>query len=328
MKHIAIIGECMIELNGEPFRAMAQSFGGDSLNTAVYLTRGAQLNANLFTNHDIKVSYVSALGIDAISNEMLSRWQNEGVNTKLVLRDPARIPGLYLIQLNKQGERSFLYWRSQSAARYLLQHEGFAQVKTALEQVDMVLLSGISLAILPTDNRTELIALLGKLRKNGVEIAFDSNFRPTLWPKDDNWQTVKDCYTAMFSCTDLALVTFDDEQILWGDASPEHTLARLQSLGVKKAVVKLGKDGSMIQDFSCKSKSEHITTTPVEHVVDTTSAGDAFNGGFLSAYLADMPMEKACEHGNALAGIVIQHHGAIVPRNATNALIHVLSNNK
>lgn len=42
MKHIAIIGECMIELNGKPFGSMHQTFGGDTLNAAVYLSRGCE----------------------------------------------------------------------------------------------------------------------------------------------------------------------------------------------------------------------------------------------------------------------------------------------
>ena len=46
MKHIAIIGECMIELNGKPFGSMHQTFGGDTLNAAVYLSRGCEANLN------------------------------------------------------------------------------------------------------------------------------------------------------------------------------------------------------------------------------------------------------------------------------------------
>ncbi|MBJ6903534.1 PfkB family carbohydrate kinase, partial [Vibrio cholerae] len=122
---------------------------------------------------DIKVSYVTALGTDPISSGMLSRWQEEGIATELVLRDPTRTPGLYLIQLEDQGERTFLYWRNQSAARYLLQHPDFGQIKQALNQVDIVFLSGITLAILPDEDRIALLNLLVELKANGVEIAFD-----------------------------------------------------------------------------------------------------------------------------------------------------------
>ena len=221
MKHIAIIGECMIELNGKPFGSMHQTFGGDTLNAAVYLSRGCEANSK---PDEVKVSYVTALGNDPISTGMLTRWEDEGVSTDLVLRDETRTPGLYLIQLDDQGERTFLYWRNQSAARYLLQHPNFGMVKQALTQVDAVFLSGISLAILPEEDRISLLNLLVELKAQGVEITFDSNFRPALWPQDDN-QTVKNVYQAMYQLTNVALVTFDDEQLIWGDETPEQTLS-------------------------------------------------------------------------------------------------------
>ncbi|ENM5743227.1 sugar kinase [Vibrio metoecus] len=319
MKHIAIVGECMIELNGKPFGTMHQTFGGDTLNAAVYLSRGCEANAN---PDDIKVSYVTALGTDPISSGMLSRWEEEGVATELVLRDPTRTPGLYLIQLDDQGERTFLYWRNQSAARYLLQHPDFGQIKQALNQVNMVFLSGITLAILPAEDRIALLNLLVELKAKGVEIAFDSNFRPALWPQDDH-HTVKEIYQVMYQLTDVALVTFDDELLIWGDSTPEQTIQRLTALGVQKCIVKLGAEGCLIQDSSASNAPQAVPTQPVVQVVDTTSAGDSFNGGFLSAYLAGADLATACQRGNALAGTVIQHRGAIIPKAFTQSALGV-----
>ncbi|HHC6555759.1 TPA: sugar kinase [Vibrio parahaemolyticus] len=325
MKHIAIIGECMIELNGKPFGSMHQTFGGDTLNAAVYLSRGCEANSK---PDEVKVSYVTALGNDPISTGMLTRWQEEGISTDLVLRDEIRTPGLYLIQLDEQGERTFLYWRNQSAARYLLQHPNFGMVKQALTQVDAVFLSGISLAILPDEDRISLLNLLVELKAQGVEIAFDSNFRPALWPNDDN-QTVKNVYQAMYQLTDVALVTFDDEQLIWGDETPEQTIERLTSLGVGKCIVKLGADGCLVQDSTNQGSSaalapQAVPTQPVAQVVDTTSAGDSFNGGFLSAYLAGAALAASCQRGNALAGAVIQHRGAIIPKAFTQPALGVV----
>ena len=321
MKHIAIIGECMIELNGKPFGTMHQAFGGDTLNAAIYLARACQANQS---EASVKVSYVTALGRDPISEGMLTRWQDEHIDTSLVLRDPERSPGLYLIQLDEQGERTFLYWRNQSAASHLIQQPNFEQLKQTLKQVDMVMLSGISLAILPDRDRATLLNMLKELKQSGVEIVFDSNYRPALWPKNDNRQTVKEVYQAMYQLTDLALVTFDDEQLLWNDNTPKTTIERLNLLGVKNIVVKLGPDGCLIKDSRTESIPQKIATTPVEHVVDTTSAGDSFNGGFLSAYLAGKTMPDACKRGNALAGIVIQHRGAIIPKEFTQQVLQTV----
>lgn len=305
----------MIELNGKPFGAMHQTFGGDTLNAAVYLSRGCELNTE---DQPITVSYVSAMGTDPLSEGMVERWQQEGINTDLVLQDGERTPGLYLIQLDDKGERTFLYWRNQSPARYLLQHPSFVQIKQALIQMDMVFVSGISLAILPDEDRVKLLTLLSDLQDKGVEVSFDSNYRPALWPNDD-LKTVKENYQAMYQATSLALVTFDDEQLIWGDKTPQDTLARLHQLGVAKVVVKLGEEGCLVGDIASDS-SYAVPTIPVKTVVDTTSAGDSFNGGFLSCYLADGTLEQSCQRGNALAGVVIQHRGAIIPKSATDVV--------
>lgn len=316
MSHIAIIGECMIELNGAPFGTMQQTYGGDTLNAAVYLNRSATNHSSSADAPMIRISYVTALGADSISQQMLERWQDEGLSTELVLIDEQRSPGLYLIQLDDAGERTFLYWRNDSAARYMVQHPDFDKLATQLENVDMVFLSGISLAILPYDDQLKLLTMIQDLRERGVTIAFDSNYRPKLW---DSEAATKACYLLGYKTTDIALVTFDDEQLLWSDTTPQDTINRLQQLGVKTIIVKLGAEGCLV------SESPHqapilIETTSVETVVDSTSAGDSFNGGFLSCYLSGGSIEQACHQGNALAGLVIQHKGAIIPKAITDTL--------
>lgn len=315
MKRIALIGECMIELNGAPFGAMEQAYGGDSLNTAVYLARTA--------GQSVAIDYISALGCDAISNGMITRWNDEGINTDVVLRDSTRQPGLYLIQLDDQGERTFLYWRNQSAARYMMQHPDFETVTKHLETVDMVYLSGISLAILPADDRLRLIELLTQLNSQGIAVVFDSNYRPALWESAD---IARECYTQLLAITDLALVTNDDEATLWGDENEEATLARLKAAGVKKAVVKMGPKGNYYEDFTTETRT-FVATTPVKTVIDTTSAGDSFNAGFLAGVLTGKTPIQCSEQGHQLAGIVIQHKGAIIPASATAAIDFNFSQN-
>lgn len=311
MKQIALIGECMIELNGKPFGEMHQNFGGDSLNSAVYLSR--------IMSPDVQVHYVSVMGNDPLSDGIVQRWQDEGINTEMVLRDDVRQPGLYLIQLDEDGERTFLYWRNQSAASYMMQHSQFDLVAEKLEHMDMVYLSGISLAILPKQDRRKLLNLLKLLANKGVKIAFDSNFRPALWPQDEEWKTVKNTYSELLSFCDIALLTFDDEQEIWGDKSTDEALNRLATSGVSKVVLKLGIEGCMFRYFS-QLENLTISTTPVENVVDTTSAGDSFNAGFLSGYLKALSPAECCVRGNQLAGVVIQHKGAIVPLNVTETV--------
>lgn len=310
MKRIALLGECMIELNGTPFGDMQQAFGGDTLNTAIYLARASQPT-------DIQVSYLTAMGQDPLSQQIIARWQQARIDTSAVLIDQQRHPGLYLIQLDEHGERTFLYWRNDSAARYLMQHPQLPRLKQAVSDVDALYLSGISLAILPAADRQALLQWLGELHRAGVAIIFDSNYRPALWQSPAD---ARACYQQLLAITALALVTDDDEQALWGDKDVAQTLQRLKAAGVQQAVVKQGAAGCCYQALKTGEPAITIPTQTVSKVVDTTSAGDSFNAGFLTGFLQDLPPEECARMGHQLAGIVIQHKGAIIPECATRAV--------
>ena len=70
MKRVACIGECMLELCGGDLSAMTLSYGGDTLNTTVYLARLG-----------VDVDYVTALGDDPYSDWMIEQWRAEGIGT-------------------------------------------------------------------------------------------------------------------------------------------------------------------------------------------------------------------------------------------------------
>ncbi|PHM62086.1 sugar kinase [Xenorhabdus ishibashii] len=310
MQKIALIGECMIELNGTSFGAMTQNYGGDVLNSAVYLARAR--------GDKFDVHFVTAMGTEPLSEGMISRWQQEGINTSLVLRDNARQSGLYLIQLDEKGERTFLYWRNNSAARYLLRHPDYPIVRQQLQGMDVLYLSGISLAILPENDRQRLLIDLKQLSSEGKVIFFDSNYRPALW---ENEAHARVCYQQMYAITDIALVTDDDEADLWGDTSTEEIFHRLKSMGVKQAIIKAGERGCFYRDLSGCDATQHIETQPVTPVIDTTSAGDAFNAGFIAGWLHGKSIHDAALMGHQLAGVVIRHKGAIVPQAVTQGVI-------
>lgn len=294
---IACIGECMIELSQfDPAAGLAHvGFAGDTLNTAVYLSR-------LMPG---SVSYVTNLGTDGFSSRMLTTFQAEGIDCTLIGRHDSRLPGIYAIEVDAAGERSFRYWRDNSAARTL-----FAGVGAGLDDLaglDVIYLSGITLAILPPEVRSALIARLGALRNAGRRIVFDSNYRPRLWP---DTETARTAFTAMWAATSLGLPSFDDEQLLYPGTTPVQVLDRIAGLGVSEIALKNGANGPLIR---AEARDVQLTLPASGHVVDTTGAGDSFNAGYVAARLAGKSAEQAATAGHGLATLVIGHHGAIIP---------------
>ncbi|XHS78591.1 sugar kinase [Burkholderiaceae bacterium UC74_6] len=305
---VALLGECMIELQGQAFGTLAQGFGGDTLNTAVYLARcgGAAFD----------VHYATALGDDGLSQGMLDRWQLEAVQTDLVQRLPGRLPGLYMIELDDQGERRFNYWRDSAAARAYFE----AAITPLEEQVaswDAFYLSGISLAILPPAGRERAFAVMARLRERGAAVIFDNNYRPRLWP---DVAVAREVFARAFELASCALITADDHQALMGLATLQEGVAAAQSLPSPELLIKRGAAPTLVRAAGSTAWQE-AETEAVPRVVDTTAAGDSFAAGYLSRRLAGADAVEAARYGNRVAGRVIQHRGALIARELMQDLL-------
>ncbi|ROR95236.1 2-dehydro-3-deoxygluconokinase [Raoultella terrigena] len=304
-KKIAVIGECMIELS-EKNAAVNRGFGGDTLNTSVYIAR--QTNASALAVH-----YVTALGTDAFSQQMLESWQAEEVKTDLIQRMADRLPGLYYIETDDTGERTFYYWRNEAAAKFWLESEQSAAICEELATFDYLYLSGISLAILSPQSREKLLTLLCECRANGGQVIFDNNYRPRLWASKEETQQV---YQQMLTCTDIAFLTLDDEDALWGEKPVAEVIARTHAAGVKEVVVKRGADSCLVSIVGEPQQEIPAVKLPKEKVVDTTAAGDSFSAGYLAVRLTGGDARSAAARGHLTASTVIQYRGAIIPREA------------
>ena len=307
-KRVALFGECMLELQGQAFGAMQQSFGGDTLNTAVYLSRcGA--------SRGIEAHYATALGDDRFSTGLVERWQAEGVGVDLVQRLPGRMPGLYLIEVDDKGERSFSYWRDTSAAKAYFD-AALTPLEQALPSLDALYLSGISLAILPAAGRERLIAAMARLRTQGGTVVFDNNYRPRLWP---DRLVARDWFAEAYALASIALVTADDEQAVQGLPTLDAAISHSLSLPCAEVVVKRGAAPTLVRRDG--EPLQEVPTEPVPRVVDTTAAGDSFAAGYLAVRLSGGSTQEAATLGNRLAARVIQHRGALIPREAMAELM-------
>ncbi|CNC20452.1 sugar kinase [Yersinia intermedia] len=311
-KNIAVIGECMIELS-QKGTDLSRGFGGDTLNTAVYVARQVSKQA-------LNVHYVTALGTDNFSEEMLAAWQQEQIHTDLIQRMDNKLPGLYFIETDNTGERTFYYWRNDAAARFWLTSPAADEICQRLEKFDYLYLSGISLAILDSASRQRLLQLLRACRANGGKVIFDNNYRPRLWQSK---QETQEAYRAMLACTDIAFLTLDDEDMLWGEKPLEQVIDRTQALGVSEIIIKRGADSCIVWEkdgFEAHQYDVPAVKLPKDKVVDTTAAGDSFSAGYLAVRLTGGSAHDAAVRGHLTASTVIQYRGAIIPLAAMPAV--------
>jgi 2-dehydro-3-deoxygluconokinase len=294
MTQVACIGECMIELTEGAGNQVTRGFGGDTLNTAVYLARLG-----------VGVDYITALGDDPFSDELIAAWQGEGVGTRRVLRIPGKMPGLYAIRTNTAGERSFYYWRDSAAARLLLDQPVSGALLDALKQYGLIYLSGITLSLFSEEGRDRLVTALGKARESGSRIAFDTNFRTRGWPVLD---VARRAYEAMLDVSDVVLASTEDLAPLYGERSHAELLDLLRA---DEAILKLAEPSCVVRSGVT---DQTVKAGPVAKVVDTTAAGDSFSAAYLAGRLSGLSPLEAAEAGHRLAGAVVAHRGAIIPR--------------
>ncbi len=287
---ICCAGEVMVELApaaGE--RLYQQGFAGDTFNTAVYLARAG-----------LQVRYLTRLGDDALSSAALAQMRLEGIDTDSVAISPGRVPGLYMISNDEQGERQFSYWRSASPARELF------DTVPEVSPPDVFYFSGITLAVTAAglDN---LVAMLEQLRSRGTRIAFDPNYRPALWGERAMAQRH---YLAVLPLCDMIFATSEDDALLWDIDDPSASQAFYREQGAAEVVIK----GNGLTVYVSSEGEQYQSRADRVDAIDTTGAGDAFNAAYMAQRLRGAGIGESIAHAQALSASVVQHRGAIIPR--------------
>ncbi len=298
MSEVVCVGEVMIELARGGDGRFAMGCGGDTFNTAVYLARAGH-----------RTAFATALGDDPYSDGVLALAAAEGVASELALRVPGRLPGLYVVDADANGKRQLYSWRSEAPARDLFELPDWTRVVEGLMGAKLIYFSGITLSLYSNTGLGRFLAVVEMARQQGVKVAFDGNFRAHGWHGD--LSRTRAVFMEALKRIDIALPTYDDEAVLWGDPSPEATVERLQAFGIGEIVVKNGPNSALV---ASGGQSEFVPVPEVVVPVDPMAAGDSFNAGYIGARLSGAGPSVAAAAAHRLAGQVIRHRGAIMPR--------------
>jgi 2-dehydro-3-deoxygluconokinase len=169
-----------------------------------------------------------------------------------------------------------------------------------------------TLAILPPEDRERLLAALGGRGTRPFRVAFDPNIRPRLWP---DLATAAAVVMRMAGLADILLPTHDDEAMAFGDADAGVTLARYRACDVSEVIVK---DGTRPTRFETDRESGLLPVAPAP-AVDTTGAGDSFNGAYLAARLGGATVAEAISLAQRVSAAVVGKRGALVAADALRA---------
>lgn len=297
---LAFIGECMVELQETGTGGLTQTFGGDTLNSAIYCARLAR-------NYPIEIQYITALGKDPFSQKMIAFWEKEGVRSDYVQCVEGERPGLYYIELDGSGERIFHYWRGEAAAKKCFEFPDSERVLNSLFHFNGVYVSGISLAIYTERSRENLLTCLAECKENGVSIYFDCNYRPHLWGSASRAAEV---YKKLYPLSDIVFMTTEEGEDILEITTKDDIHAHLRDAGCGESVIK---DGPGPCSIFAHGRAHQVDAYPVGQVVDTTAAGDSFSGVYLLARKLGCSVVESARMAHRTAAYVISHKGAIAP---------------
>lgn len=288
------MGEPMLEFNQLPVGAdgcqyYLEGHGGDTSNAAIAAAR-----------QGARVGYITAIGLDMPGDSFMRLWEREGVDTSAVRRTDRYQTGVYFVTHDAAGHH-FLHYRTGSAAAM---YAAADVPREAIAAARILYVSGISQGI-STSACDAVFAAIEVAMRHGVKVAYDTNYRPRLWPPA---RAAAVMHAAM-AVADYAFPGEEDVRTLTGLTDPDAMLDFYLRLGARLVLLKMGEAGSYLATPDGRVRIGAHKVVPV----DATGAGDTFCGSFLARVLAGDEPEEAARYAGVAAALKCTGYGAVGP---------------
>nr|WP_263324534.1 sugar kinase [Neobacillus sp. Marseille-Q6967] len=261
---------------------------------------GAEVNFSIgMSRLGHTVTYITQLGNDPFGKNIEKFLQQNKIDTTYVSYVPDYLTGMQWKQKVVTGDPEVFSARRNSAASHMgvetianLDWDGF----------DHIHLTGIPPA-LSAGCREMVYELISQARAKGVQISYDPNLRPGLWPdKQEMVRVIND-----LACrADIVLPGIEEGKLLTGQQDVQEIADYYHAAGVKTVVIKLGSKGAFT---SSEGETFYTEGFPVKEVVDTVGAGDGFAVGVVSGILEGLPLKEAVSRGAAIGALAVMSPG-------------------
>jgi len=296
MVDVASFGEPMAEFCAteigklKDVQTFKRGWGGDTSN---FIVAVARLGG--------RAGYICRIGNDEFGESFLDLWRSEGIDASQVIVEDGGFTAVYFISLLPGGGHDFTYFRKNSAASHYSPQDLNPEY---LSKLKIFHSSGISMAISDSCRETVLRAA-DIVKEHGGLFSFDINFRPKLWVP----QYAKPYIDEAIKRSDVLLASKEDVTLLYDIDVDKFLVKVYESARPEVIAVKLGGEGCII--FDGKKK---ITVSGFKvSVIDTTGAGDAFDGAFIVGLLENKPLEEIGVFANAVGALTTTGLGAVAP---------------
>lgn len=300
MTDITAIGEILIDLTqtGTNERGIAQfaaNPGGAPANLAVAASR---LGA--------RTAFIGKVGNDGFGTILKETLRKNGVDVTGLVTDKKEATTLAVVSVDKQGERSFAFYRDPSADVDLTEEESLS----ALGLTRILHFGSLSLTTQPAYGAT--YAAIRAAKKDGALISYDPNYRPSIW--NDEERAVR-AMKEPLPLIDIIKVADNELPLLTGTEDPEEGSRILSEAGIRLIFITLGEKGAYYRYGKITGNCPGETVS----VADTNGAGDTFFGAALSLIakrgslegLTREELEAIVRFSNKAAAVTVSRPGAM-----------------
>ena len=290
---IITIGEGLVELSSRQSLAYADSldkyYGGDTLTTAISAVRAGA-----------KVGFISKVANDSFKDFLIDGWASEGLDVSQVQTIDGH-NGIYFVAGHECGKKEFAYYRKKTAATMISAKDIDEEY---INSAKIVYATGITQSLSLSAKET-VLNMFKIAKENDLMVAFDPNYDSLLWSKEE----AKEAFYEIEEFIDILFLNLKSDSLeLWGIESGEKLIEMFLDKGVKIIVLKSKADNG----YYVTTANDKIFIPFYSDVkTDTTGAGDAFNGAFLSELARDKSPFDAAKFAAVVSGLQVRSIGAI-----------------
>ena len=289
---IVALGEPLIELQPDDVGGFRVSIGGDVANVMICLAR-------LLKGRKFQLSLSTSLGTSLYAEWLRQRLVDEGIRVTEAMI-PGE-PGIYGISPDPSRQPASSYWRANSSASNLLSALTRTQLSELIPKADILLITGITLALCSDDSFEELCGWVEGLAHARVSI--DEPDRPALWKGVGE---ARRRILRMESLSTVVATSWEDEMRLHDAQDVPTSLQRHRSSGCE-IILRDGKEGCWIGEGD---RWQHVPTSP-HPAVNAVGAGDGHLAGYIAARLSGHSKLRAAQYANRVAGFIVRQPGSI-----------------
>ena len=247
----------------------------------------------------LRTSFLGCVGDDEFGSFILRDFEQEGVDTSCVKRVKGKATGIAFYSVDEKGERQYVFYRlpGYSDPETMLRPRDIKEQYIA--QSKMLHFSESLLRI--SETRDAMFKALKIAKDNGVSVSYDPNMREELW---GDRKEFLEMHRKALDLADVFLATLKETSLIVGRRTAEATPEEVLDLGPDIVVIRE-------KSFYRVATRSQSFGTPVFKVIalDTSGAGDAFDGGFLTGLIRGWPLERAVLLGSAVAALKVMKVG-------------------